>query len=183
MAATEQTTQTITATASPAAAQNTETSGPDEQRIPKSRFDEVNNARKTAEEQLAEAKRQLQASQEATLAEQQKWQELAEQRQQKISELEPVKAQVDGYKQAVEATVARLVESLPEPMRDLVPDLDPVKKLDWLNKALPQLTKPKAPNLDAGVRGDDVHPVTMTDEERAVARKAGMSDEEYAKFR
>jgi len=58
-----------------------------------------------------------------------------------------------------------------------------VGKLAWLNKALPTLRKKAAPSLDGGQRGDPVAPVTLSPEEAAIARKAGMTVEEYAKFR
>jgi len=170
-------------TTSPAAAQNTEQSGQDETRIPKSRFDELNARMKAAEDRAARLEAKAKADEDARLEQEQKWQELAEQRQARIAELEPFQSQVDGYKGALEATIAQMVESLPEAARELVPDLDPVGKLAWLNKALPTLSKKAAPSLDGGQRGDPVTPVSVSDEERLVAQKFGVTAEEYAKFR
>jgi len=155
----------------------------EEARIPKSRLDEVIARAKAAEAKNAELEAAAKAATDARLVEEQKWQELAEQRQARIAELEPVQDQVEGYKAALEATIEQMVESLPEPARELVPDLDPVGKLAWLNKALPTLSKKAAPSLDGGARGDPVPPVTLSPEEAAIARKAGMTVEEYAKFR
>ncbi|MDX2163043.1 MAG: hypothetical protein SF162_17130 [bacterium] len=85
---------------------------------------------------------------------------------------------LDAY---VRETVARQVAALPEAYRPLVPAYaDPLDTLRWLEASTALLTPPKAPALDAGVRGDG-SAARISAAERAMAAKLGISPEQYIK--
>jgi small-conductance mechanosensitive channel len=149
-----------------------------EHMIPKARFDEVNNARKDLEARLAKLEKDQQTAREQQLAEQQKWQELAEERAKKLEELSPYKAQFEAVSTTLESTLAAQLEDLPDDVRDMVDSMpgDVQQKLDWLSKNRGKLLRPTAPNTDAGVRGDTkVQKMRLTpDQEAALARAQGV---------
>lgn len=95
-------------------------------------------------------------AEEDTLANQQKWQELAEKRAQRIAELEPVALQLEEINTAFEATLTAKLEALPEDVRkELEPvraSMKPVEFSKWLDTMIPRFTR-KPANLDAGAGG------------------------------
>lgn len=106
---TEPTTEpTATPPATPAEAQNTEQQ-PADNTVPYSRFDEVNKAKKAAEAELAKLRKQAEFAENATLAEQKRFEELYQKEQAKAANLEKrfeeMQAQVtrDRVKAAIEA--------------------------------------------------------------------------------
>lgn len=123
-------------------------------------------------------------AEEATLTQQQEWQKLAEQRQAKIAELEPYQERYDGMITAVAESNTKRVASIPETMRQLVPDFeDPLKLAGWLDANSQLLTKPVAPTVN-GSAGSIVRPgdaEQLSAEELAVARKMGLTAQEYQK--
>lgn len=131
---------------------------------------------------LEEIEAEHQKAQDARLEEEKRWQELAEQRAKKLAELEPLAERVKEVNEALEATVKVRVDRLPEDARSLVPDFgDARKTLDWLNANEQRLTRPLAPNTDAGVRGDAMGAAPkLTDMERKLAKIAGMTPEQWA---
>lgn len=81
--------------------------------------------------------------------------------QARIAELEPLAQQAERIKQALEATVQKRIEALPEDWRDAVPAFsDPVQTLEWLDKVAPKLTLQRPPNLNPG--GSSEHPPEPT---------------------
>lgn len=133
---------------SPSQAQNSE------HMIPKSRFDEVNNQYKELKSQLEQLQSERQQRAEAELAEQNKWQELAEQRKAEIERLQGLETEVDRYRSGFNSTLEARLSQIPDDKKHLVPEYDdPIKLSAWLDKALPDLvepSKPKAPSLDGG---------------------------------
>lgn len=79
----------------------------------------------------------------------------AQKAQARIAELEPKAQQAERIAAALQATVQKRIEALPEEWRDAVPAFtDPVQTLEWLDKVTPKLQKPTAPNFDVGAAGD-----------------------------
>jgi len=154
-----------------------------EHMIPQSRFNEVNETRKALEARLAKLEQEQKQADEQRLKEQEQWKELAEQRAAQLADLEPYKAQVDEMRAALDATVKARIERLPEDQRTLVPDYgDPRKTLAWLDANEEKLTRPAAPDMDAGARGDSLKTVNLTIEQRQAADKVGMDHERYAEL-
>ena len=59
--------------------------------------------------------------------------------------LDEVNGKFDAMAKELDALVSAEVEALPEDMRDIVPDLDPVAKLKWLQKVKAKGVFNKAP--------------------------------------
>lgn len=95
-------------------------------------------------------------AEEDTLANQQKWQELAEKRAQRIAELEPVALQLEEINGAFNATLTAKLEALPEDIRkELEPvraSMKPVEFSKWLDTMIPRFTR-KVTDLNAGAGG------------------------------
>lgn len=128
-----------------------------------------------------EAEEQARQREQARLAEEGKWKELAEQRSQSLAELEPYKE----YAQTTEAFIRemnqRRLEQIPESFRGLVPeDYEPVKLAKWLETNWHALQNRPAPSTDAGagaVGGGKT--VQLTPEQKQVARAMGMTEEQF----
>ena len=117
------------------------------------------------------------------LAEQGKWRELAESRASELSDLQPYKDRADTLETMIRESNKSRIETIPEDMRALVPtDYAPEKLAGWLDANMSRLTKPIAPKLDGGASGSG-STISLTDEEKQVARASGMSLEDYAKYK
>lgn len=83
------------------------------------------------------------------------------------------------YQAALEGYLQKELAGIPEDMRDMVPALDITAKLEWLEKAktrgiFDRSTEQRA--IAASI-------AALTDDERAMARSAGMTDEQYAQLK
>jgi hypothetical protein len=168
--------------AQPAGASNT---GQD-QAVPYARFSEVISERNELRQRIEALETARKADDERRLAEQQEWQKLAEQRAARITELEPLAKRVEEVQEALQATVKARVDRIPEDLRGMVPEYDdPRKTLAWLDVNEARLSRPVAPQTDAGVRGDapTAQMGKLTDDDRQMARLMGIPDEEYAQFK
>lgn len=118
------------------------------------------------------------------LAEQGQWRELAESRAKELSDLQPYRERAESLESMLRDSNKRRIEQIPEDMRALVPtDYAPEKLASWLDANISRLTKPIAPRLDGGATGGSGNTMTLTDEEKQVARATGMSLEDYAKYK
>jgi phage I-like protein len=118
------------------------------------------------------------------LAEQGQWKELAESRAKELSDLQPYRDRAEALETMLRDSNKHRIEQIPEDMRALVPtDYAPEKLASWLDANISRLTKPIAPRLDGGASGGSGSTVTLTDEEKQVARATGMSLEDYAKYK
>jgi multidrug efflux pump subunit AcrA (membrane-fusion protein) len=134
-----------------------------EHMIPKSRMDAVLEKNKelierleALENQSKEAETERQKQQQKELAEQNRYKELYEQTLQQLEGLQSAQDEAKRYRDSFENTLKARIESIPEDKRDLIPDLDPIAKMAWLDKAMPVLIapgKPPAPRLDGGSGG------------------------------
>lgn len=137
----------------PDAAQNTDTDSTGGIMIPKSRFDEVNNARRELESRLADLERQQQERAVKELEEQNRYRELYEKAQTQIEALSQEQQRAAQYREALQATNAARIAAIPEDKRTLIPDYDdPVQLGAWLDKAAPMLTSNRLtpPPTDGG---------------------------------
>jgi hypothetical protein len=117
------------------------------------------------------------------LAEQGKWKELAESRASELNDLAPYRERADALESMIRDSNKSRIESIPEDMQPLVPtDYAPEKLASWLDANLSRLTKPIAPKLDGGASGSG-SAISLTDEEKQVARDTGVSFEDYAKYK
>lgn len=149
--------------------------GPAQEYIKKLRAEAAANRVKAKEEEAARIKREQEA-----LAEQGKWKELAESRAKEVERLQAVQDELDSTKAIIEASNKARIERIPEDMRSLVPVdyLSPRDLAKWLDANESRLTKPAAPNLDAGagVSGGGGQ-VRLTEDQRNLARALGISEE------
>lgn len=119
----------------------------------------------------------------ATLAEQGKWKELAEKRAQELDALKPASERVTALEARISATNDARIKQIPEALRTVIPsDYTPEKLSEWLDANLSKLTVSSAPNTDAGARGDRISDskVKLTEEQKQMAKRAGMTEEQFA---
>jgi chromosome segregation ATPase len=166
----------------PSSAETENTEGQQKHMIPKSRFDQVNEAYKTLQSELDSLKAKLTDDEKTRLAEQEEYRRLADLLKAENDALKPFKAEVETAKAALQETVDTIIEQIPEDMRELVPTYaNPHETLAWLNKNAAKLQRPPAPAMDAGQRGDTSasKPIKLTPGQQQAARASGMTDEAY----
>jgi len=148
-----------------------------------SRFVEVNNARKKAEDELNRIKQEQEKADKKRKQDEGKWQELYENQSKELDEYKPFKERYEKLETLLKAVNEKRIADIPESMRSLVPtQLDPVGQFEWLSSNAHVLTVPKAPNLDPGARGDAPKiDVKLTPEEMEYAKTFGLTPEQYAK--
>lgn len=152
----------------------TENTDANEQRIPKSRFDEVNNRAKAAERKLA----QLEAAEAQRLEQEQ----LAKGEHQKVIDaLKPKAERAEALEAALQTYYEAELAGVPEDKRGLIPDGDVTTRLDWLKKAKTAglFGLPKAPDLDAGAQGDRTKTAPLSNEERQMMAASGMTEKDW----
>lgn len=148
------------------------------QNVPYERFREVNEAKKAAEERLqklldAEKERELEAAKKRgdfeTI----------------INDLKPKAERADNLEATLKKYLDGEISTVPEQYRGLIPGGDVTMQLEWIRQAKAQglFGKPTPPPTDAGASGDPKPVIKLSDYEREMARIAGMTDEEYAKYK
>ena len=130
---------------------------------------------------LEEAARRDQAG----LAEKGEWKTLAERLQAKVAVLEPYQTQAEEYAAVIAESNQRRIEQIHPDMRVIIPELSPQALARWLDRSWAMLTTKPAPQTDAGAgsSGGRGVAVELTAEEKAMAQAAGMTFEEYAKYK
>ena len=166
----------------PAVAENTDNA----HMIPKSRFDEVNSRYKEMADKLAQIEAERKQAEEERLAKQNEWQQLAEKRQAEIDRLSGYEERVTEMVKQAEEQNAKLIESVPEDKRRLIPsDYDPLKLQMWLSNNRDLLTATYTPPSTNGGAGTYQRPTAaakpLSPKEIEVARKMGVDPEIYAK--
>lgn len=153
--------------------------------IPKSRLDEEIQKAKEAREALAILQKEQAKQREAQLAEQGKYKELVEEHVKTIAELQPKADRVDSMMKTEANMLAAQIEELPETAQGYVPSkLSVQDQLEWLGEHKTDFMKPLPPDLKAGKRGGGENgSVDLNSEELAMASAAGMTPEEYAKYK
>lgn len=153
--------------------------------IPKSRFDDINRRAKEAEAKLQQLEAERQAELEKRLEEQQKWKELADKRAAQLAEAERKAAKADEYEIEMKSYVEESIGKIPDDMKSMVPDGSIEQQFKWLKRNYEKLMKPTAPPTGAGARGagGSTTQIELSPEEQQIARKFGMTDEEYFKYK
>jgi 2-iminoacetate synthase ThiH len=90
----------------------------------------------------------------------------------------PYQERATTLEKIISESNARRIGQIPEVMRTLVPSLPPEQQAAWLDQNWSLLTQRQAPNLDAGAGGSG-RTVTLTDEQRQTAKRAGMTEEQF----
>ena len=136
-----------------------------------------------ATERMAALEKEGQERIEKQLQEQGKYKELAEERAKALAEMQPKADLLEAAEAALKKNLDAQIEEIPEEQRSLVPSaLSTMEQLEWISTNRHLLVKSKAPYTAAGERGgQETKSVTLTDEQRAMAKKMNVSEEDYAK--
>ena len=127
---------------------------------------------------LSEQMQTLQDAQKARLETSGNYEELARQRAAEIEALSPYKDRASSLEAVIREQNEKLVQSIPEGMRGIVPTDYPPEKLSmWLTNNRTLLTKAPAPNYDAGANGGTppANP-KLTAEQKRTAAAFGLSE-------
>lgn len=153
----------------------------------RSEIDSLQNRLKEVNHESASRRHQLNEMSE-------RLQKLEEQRQAGLSaeeKLREAQANIDSLKQfedrakkledMIRQSNEQRIAQIPEHMRSLVPDGSPADVAAYLDRNAALLTKPIAPDLDGGAgSGSGTRQPALTDEEKQIARRTGISEEAYA---
>lgn len=150
-------------------------------------LNDVNSESKARRLKIYEMEKRLRAIEQGNqqqLAEQGNYKAIADQHAAKIAELEPYKTRAESLEILFRESNDRRVKALPEDKRGLVPlDYPPEKLSTWLDMNFEHLIKKPAPSTDAGAggSGSGQTKVELTPEQKVMAKRFNMTDEQYAK--
>jgi phage I-like protein len=150
-----------------------------------SRLSEVNQesaGRRHQINELTERLQRLEQARQAGLSAEERAKELEAQTN-SLRQFEDKAKQLEAL---IRESNARRIEQLPEDRRGLIPadELAPDALAAYLDRNWQTLTKPTAPNLDGGKGGGgSSRPPVLTDDEKAMAARFGMSAEEWVKYK
>lgn len=122
--------------------------------IPKTRFDEINAAKKAAEDKLAQIEAEKQKAEQERLKAQGQWQEIADKATADLEALKPKAEKADQYEAAIKARVDARMKDVPEHIKKLLEGLDPLGAWMWLEENADKLNPTPAPGTNAGERGE-----------------------------
>ena len=160
--------------------------------IPKTRLDEEIQKRKEYEQKNKELNDRLDAiekaqrlAEEKRLTDEKNFETLYNNAKVELEGLKPKAGAADEYEKTLQSVLETQVAELPETMRGLVPEeMSTNQKLAWLAKNKPLLLKKEPFDIGAGKGGGgNISASTLTQEELTLAKKAGMTPEEYAKYK
>lgn len=131
----------------------------------------LEKAQQDAERQRLEKSQEFEKLYQATLTE--------------LTNLKPKAEQVEEYEKVLSEQLAAEIETLPDEFKDVIPDgLSTKDQLRWLAKNKSKFMKAEPFDIGAGKRGVKPDKKTeLTPEEKELARRFGMSEEDYAKFK
>lgn len=139
--------------------------------------------RDTSVSQLNERLSAMEQAQQARLQQNGQFEELAAQRAAEIETLRPYQQRAESLEAIIRQSNQQRIEQIPEGMRSIVPSemLTPDQLATWLDKNASLLMRPNAPDLNggAGSGGNPPPSVTLTADEKALAKQMGLSDEDY----
>ena len=148
-----------------------------------SRLKEVNNesaGRRIKLNEMAERLEALEKQRQAGLSLEEKLRETESQ----INSLRQFEDRAKGLEAIIRDSNAQRIAAIPEGMRSLVPvdAMSPEQVAAWLDRNAAVLSKPIAPDLDGGAGGvGGGKTVQLSENEKLIARRVGMSDEDYLK--
>jgi len=133
---------------------------------------------------LKNAEEEQRKREQAQLAEQGRFKELAEQRAKEAESLKPYKDRAESLEALLRASNEARISRIPEQFRSIVPvDYAPEKLATWLDDNATKLVRPTAPQTDAGAGGGGGRAVDLSPEEIETAKKMGIKPEDYAKYK
>lgn len=164
--------------------ENASSATKDEHMIPKSRLDEVIKEKKDLADRLAAIEKANHDAEEQRLIEANNYKTLYEQAKAEAEGLKPKASIAEESEKVLQSVLESQIAELPESMRGLVPDMMTNQKLAWLAKNKTLLMKEKPFDIGAGKNGggnnEDIS--ALSQEQIDLAKRAGISAEEYAKY-
>jgi len=140
-------------------------------------------ANKAAADRLATIEKENQTQLEKQLVEQGKYKELAEERARALAELQPKADMLDSAQATLQLVLDGQILQIPEDKRKLIPDYGTVEdRLNYIAANGDLLRKAEAFDIGASSRGgkSDKKSVVLTDDQKAMAKKLDISNEDYA---
>ena len=140
-------------------------------------------ANKAAADRLATIEKENQTQLEKQLVEQGKYKELAEERARALAELQPKADKLDSAEATLQLVLDGQILQIPEDKRKLIPDYGTVEdRLNYIAANGDLLRKAEAFDIGASSRGgkSDKKSVVLTDEQKQMAKKLNISNEDYA---
>jgi len=133
---------------------------------------------------LTNAENAARQREQQALADQGNYKILAEQRGLEVAGLTPYKVRVDDLEALIRAGNEARIKQVPEALRTMIPAKYAPEELSaWLDANMLNLQPRRAPDLDAGAGGAGKAAVPLTDAERGVAARMGLTPEQYAKHK
>jgi hypothetical protein len=126
----------------------------------------------------------IERAQQERLAKQGDFETLAQQRAAEVESLKPFAQRTSELEAVIREDNEAIIKSIPEQMRSIIPtDYPPEKLKRWLTTNMTLLSKQPAPNYDAGAGGGGggSQPVKLSPDELAMAKRVGVTPEEYLK--
>ena len=140
-------------------------------------------ANKAAADRLATIEKENQTQLEKQLVEQGKYKELAEERARALAELQPKADKLDSAEATLQLVLDGQILQIPEDKRKLIPEYGTVEdRLNYIAANGDLLRKADAFDIGASSRGgkSDKKSVVLTDEQKQMAKKLDISNEDYA---
>lgn len=125
----------------------------------------------------------IEAASKRTLEQTGNWEQLAKERAAEVEALKQVADRAMALDKIIREGNEARMGRIPEAMRPLIPtDYAPEKLQAWLNANEARLTTPLPPRYDAGAgTPGGSRPSTLTPEQEALAKRFGLTAEEFAK--
>lgn len=155
--------------------------------IPQSRFSEVNQKRKDAERSVITLQERIDELETEKAKKSGDLQTLVDRQREQIVELTSASDRLKVLETLVGDSVEKRIQTLPEKLRTLVPEGTADQKFSWLSKNQDLLMKPEAFSLGGGMPQAPTQKADkkeeLSAEEKEVARRFGMSEEDYVQYR
>lgn len=133
--------------------------------------------------ELSDRLRAIESAQQKRLEEQGNYAEIAKQRAAEVESLKPAAERAVALEAIIRESNEEAIKRVPESMRSMIPtDYAPEKLQRWLAMNTALLTKTPPPDFGAGAGTSGGSKATpLTDEQRQMAKRFGMTEEQYAK--
>lgn len=121
-----------------------------------------------------------QKQREKELEQQQQWKTLADERAAEIETLRQKAENAETLQGVFSEMLERRLETVPEHIRDLLKNQNPVDALNWLDANADKINpQRKAPSLDAGKTGERSEVASLTPAELEIVRRMNITPEKF----